>query len=698
MEQRILQAELEIFRQSGTKQSMMSDAPDETQKRQVFGFDLEDAKACFTAEQKGDCLMGRVEASLRVEPFRENDGFAYAEALSLSVTLSHKPLRMTALYLHRDWWTRPAFVTNWEELPPRTQCVYLDYGDCFGCLLLLSGESYKAQAAGGKKDVLRIGLTAYMAGEMSLCEPVFVLAEADSPYRAIEIACRMAAGETGALLTGQKELPEMFDYLGWCSWDAFYREISEEKVREKAGELAQKDVPVRWLLMDDGWQSVREDRMYDLAPEREKFPDGFLAMAADLKADGRIRWLGVWHSLGGYWGGIEPGSAAAQAQREHLYLTRSGKLLPAPCAGKGYGFYRDWYAYLRSEGIDFVKVDGQSAIKNHYANDQPVCRAARETHRALEGAVGAYMGGRLINCMGMAMENILGRQGSALSRNSDDFVPDNPEGFAEHLLQNAYNAPYHGQFYYCDWDMFWSCHPDAQKHAVLRAISGGPVYVSDRIGETSREVLAPLALGDGKLLRMDRAAMPAPDCLFADPQKEGVVKLTNVADCGQEGKKGAAIALYNLGKEEKSVSFGAGDVFDLPKGAYVCVDVLQRKAVGLLQEGERVPAVLPAEGFLLYVFVPCAKGFAALGLLDKYIGFAALAQVKPFAGGFMAVTKEAGTFGFWTGRSVQKVWCNGIDKTRELERDGQFYQIRGQGRGSMVVQVWLEEEEEHSYV
>ena len=98
---------------------------------------------------------------------------------------------------------------------------------------------------------------------------------------------------------------------------------------------------------------------------------------------------------------------------------------------------------LRREGIDFVKVDGQSAVKNYYENDIPVCRAARETHKALEGAAGAYMGGRLINCMGMSMENILGRQGSAMSRNSDDFLPNEPHGFTEHLLQNAYNAVYH---------------------------------------------------------------------------------------------------------------------------------------------------------------------------------------------------------------------------------------------------------------
>jgi len=184
------------------------------------------------------------------------------------------------------------------------------------------------------------------------------------------------------------------------------------------------------------------------------------------------------------------------------------------------GFYRDWYEALRAEGIDFVKVDGQSAVKNYYENNLPVCQAARETHRALEGAAGAYMGGRLINCMGMAMENILGRPGSAISRNSDDFVPESENGFAEHLLQNGYNAVYHDEVYYCDWDMFWTHHRDAVKHGILRAVSGGPVYFSDRIGDTDLAAVLPLVYRDGRILRMDRAAKPSPDCIFHDPSKE----------------------------------------------------------------------------------------------------------------------------------------------------------------------------------
>lgn len=695
MKQDIVSADITVCRQSGAEESLAL-------KRRENGrwqFDTEKAQAFFSVKEKDGCLLGEVKVTLKGEAFRENDGFGFKEAVRIALCLNENPLRMTAMYLHRDWWTRPAFVKRWEDLPERTQVVYLDYGNHFGCLLFMAGSEYKAQAADSRREsscdgadgeTLSVGMTAYCAGQMSLDEPVFVLSEAGTPYEAVELACKAAADRAGVLLRKEKELPEMFGYLGWCSWDAFYTDINEEKVRQKAEELKEKDVPARWLLLDDGWLSVRDNRLYDLMPEKEKFPEGFSKLMRDLKKDSYVRWVGVWHSLGGYWGGIEPGSKAYEEEKQHLYITRSGKILPSPKAEAGYGFYRDWYEKLRREGIDFVKVDGQSAVKNHYANDIPVSLAARETHKALEGAAAAYMGGRLINCMGMAMENILGRQGSALSRNSDDFVPDNPTGFGEHLLQNAYNAPYHNAFYVCDWDMFWTFHQDAAKHAVLRAISGGPVYFSDRIGDTVKEAVMPLCFSDGRLLCMERAAMPSPDCLFTDPLQEGLIKLGNLADCGIDRKKGGAVAVYNLTDKTQETRICAGDIFDLPKGDYLCVDVMEKKIMGCVSEngGEAFPISVDKNEFGLYLFVPVICGYSVIGLMEKYISFLGLKEVKMLPDGFLAIARECGPFGFYAEKKVRSVTVNGIDQKDHLEESNGLYRINAyEELGQMVVEV-----------
>ena len=83
----------------------------------------------------------------------------------------------------------------------------------------------------------------------------------------------------------------------------------------------------------------------------------------------------------------------------------------------------------------------------------PVSEATRCMNRELE-LDASLMDGIIINCMGMVMENVLGRPTSAMSRKIDDFFPEQENGFVEHLLQNAYNSTYHDEIYYCDCDMF----------------------------------------------------------------------------------------------------------------------------------------------------------------------------------------------------------------------------------------------------
>ena len=52
---------------------------------------------------------------------------------------------------------------------------------------------------------------------------------------------------------------------------------------------------------------------------------------------------------------------------------------------------------------------------------------------------------------------IWNRPSSAVT-SADDFVPQVPHGFKEHAVQNSYNSLLQGQFYWGDWDMFFSSH------------------------------------------------------------------------------------------------------------------------------------------------------------------------------------------------------------------------------------------------
>lgn len=98
------------------------------------------------------------------------------------------------------------------------------------------------------------------------------------------------------------------------------------------------------------------------------------------------------------------------------------------------------------------------------------------------------------------------------------------------MVHCAYNSVWMGNLIHPDWDMFQSDHPCADFHAASRAISGGPIYVSDSVGKHNFELLNKLVLPDGSILRCQHYALPTRDCLFQDPLHDGktVLKIWNL--------------------------------------------------------------------------------------------------------------------------------------------------------------------------
>ena len=617
------------------------------------------------------CTLGNLHLKVGHEELSESFNLAMEAPVRVYIPMAERPEKITAMYLYNPWWTRPAFADRLEDIPARTQIAFFRYREKYACFVPMVGHKFKSYLTNGTETDLCLEMTACTGGEHEIREPLYLFSEANTVTEAVRKAFARLADKKEIRLREQRRIPEMFRYLGWCSWDACGTDVTEEKIRQKADELREKQVPVKWMLIDDGWFSARGKTLYDFAPDHEKFPNGFKGMIEDIRAKTDVQWFGVWHALGGYWDGVSPESPLVSQEAPYLYRAASGRIVPSPKTGAG--FYDDWYRELKKQKIDFVKVDGQSAAPFYFENCLPVSEAARGMNQALEG--GAYrMDGAIINCMGMAMENMLARPASAISRNSDDFVPAKEDGFAEHLLQNAYNAIYHNEIYCCDWDMFWTRHEDAVKHSLLRAVSGGPVYFSDRIGDTVPEVLKPLVYQDGRVPMMARSAKPTEDCIFSNPMAGGVLKLHNVAAWGADGK-GGGIAVYNLTKERQAFTFAPADIPDLDVcDKYWIYDFFQKKVFSL-GRNEPYQGTAEGEGFAWYVILPRGKSTACLGLLDKYTGFSAVESIQEYESGTVVVLHAAGTVGWASDHSPRKVMLDILDVTNNVERKGDLYTL-----------------------
>jgi Raffinose synthase or seed imbibition protein Sip1 len=106
-------------------------------------------------------------------------------------------------------------------------------------------------------------------------------------------------------------------------------------------------------------------------------------------------------------------------------------------------------------------------------------------------------------------------------RGSDDFWPLDDASHGPHLYVNAFNSLLLSHIAVQDWDMFQSSlGRTSRMHACARAVSGGPVYVSDKPTEHDGDIINHLAYPDGSLPRCLRNARPPSRSLFLDPQKQ----------------------------------------------------------------------------------------------------------------------------------------------------------------------------------
>lgn len=563
------------------------------------------------------------------------------------IEITKKVKKTVAFARFNQWWTRPYFPENLSQMPPGTVLLLIRYEDQYACIAADPGNRYPVNIAfSSLENRLFIRRENQQGKERGVGEVMVEACGAD-PYSCVsavmETMCRMHNIPDRAA----RRYPAILEKIGWCTWDAFYKEVSAEKIEAKLKEIQKKQIPIGWVLIDDGWLSVHENKLSGLDADVKKFPGGLQQITEEIKAAG-IPHVGVWHTLNGYWDGIEKNSLLYMENRDQFVEADSGMVLPDPETAQE-DFFDQWYRFLKKNGIDFTKADAQSSLEVQYRGLGTVGAAAESVHALLDHAANTHFDGALINCMGMSPENIFARPYSAVSRNSDDFVPEREGGFEEHLLQNAFNSVYHNGIYYCDWDMFWSSHPEAGKHALIRALSGGPVYISDPVGKTERRLLERLCYSDGTVLRADYAAVPTPDCLFHDPQDTGFLKI--FTECNQT----VCIGVFSF--SELPVKTEVALPVKAQSEEYIVTDPLHMESI-LLKGTESFACEVPGRGYRYFLFTPVRNGAAVIGNVDKYVASHPVQVCRVLPGEIQAELREGGLFAFYSAVGIKEVYVN----------------------------------------
>lgn len=563
--------------------------------------------------------------------------------------------------------------------------------------------------------------------EVSGDVPLLAHATARTPAAAFRATWQAALAHTAVdSHTGwrwAKAYSEPFEHLGWCSWEHFKKEIDATVLSRSITELNESELPVRWVLIDDGHQTRNDKRLVSLVPDRTRFPQGFEPLLSMRSQDDAtaVRWMGLWHSFQGLWDTVDPNNELG-ALNDYLAELPSGGYLPRGDEEAATRFYNALIGSAKA--FDFVKIDVQAANLRWYRGTLNAVAASSRNSHALERAVAREIPHGMINCMAHNALCVFSTESSAVTRCSIDYHLNDAASIASHIMQSYTNSIWLGWSVWPDHDMFHSSDREAGRMmAVSKAMSGAPIYLSDAPHEIDVEVVRPLALTDGRLLRPLAPAVPVPDCTVFDALNDSSRPYTVVAPLAN---RCAAVVAYNLvqsGGKRVSGPIGAAayrfagmllqnDAEWQPPSegliAYDWYDGSVTRLDGTARPGESGAGVSPGEedgrsmatsardsvdsdcdvdlGYLedaLILLAPIAQGWAVLGREDKYLGPAAVTRVDPGASELSVTLLEAGPLLVWS--QYGTVICD--EATCESVGDGLYRIVQPIGARDATVRI-----------
>ncbi|XP_043690900.1 probable galactinol--sucrose galactosyltransferase 2 isoform X1 [Telopea speciosissima] len=500
-------------------------------------------------------------------------------------------LRFMCCFRFKLWWMTQRMGTCGKDVPLETQFMLIESKDgtvddeanqgdtptIYTVFLPLLEGQFRAVLQGNENNEIEICLeSGDNAVETNQGLHMVYMHAGTNPFDVINQAVKAVEKHMQTFLHREKKkLPSFLDWFGWCTWDAFYTDVTAEGVDEGLKSLSKGGTPPRFVIIDDGWQQIGNEakdsncvvqegaqfasRLTGIK-ENEKFQKngqnndqvpGLMIVVDEAKQNHNVKFVYVWHALAGYWGGVKPAAtgmehydtALAYPVQSPGVMGNQPDIVMDSLAVHGLGlvppkkvfnFYNELHAYLASCGVDGVKVDVQNIIETLGEGHGGRVALTRAYHQALEASIARnFPDNGCIACMCHNTDGMYSAKQTAVVRASDDFYPRDPASHTIHISSVAYNTLFLGEFMQPDWDMFHSLHPAAEYHAAARAIGGCAIYVSDKPGNHNFELLKKLVLPDGSVLRAQLPGRPTRDCLFVDTARDGtsLLKIWNTNKC-----------------------------------------------------------------------------------------------------------------------------------------------------------------------
>ncbi|KAF2641683.1 raffinose synthase protein-like protein Sip1 [Massarina eburnea CBS 473.64] len=516
-----------------------------------------------------------------------------------------------------------------------------------------------------------------------------------------EVASGEAAAEEQALMEDYKPewLQNWYDGLAYCTWNGLGQNLHEDKIFEALDSLKKNNINISNLIIDDNWQSLSkeggdqfENAWMEFEATKTGFPRGLKATITDIRNKHKnIKHIAVWHALFGYWGGIASTGKIAKEYKTTEVCKRDGvsggKMLAVAKEDVG-RFYRDFYQFLSSTGVDSVKTDAQFFVDElDCADDRSDLIQAYQDAWSISHL--RYFSAKAISCMSQVPQIIFHSQLPSnkpriLLRNSDDFFPEVPASHPWHIFCNAHNSIFTQYLNILpDWDMFQTSHEWASFHAAARCVSGGPIYITDVPGQHDVDLIDQMTgntpRGDTVILRTHTVGKSS--CAYNSYDDAALLKIDTYVGMARSGV--SILGVFNCTQQPIAELIGLDQFPGAEQGTYIIrnhttgqitkpTSVAEDDAfvhIELQLRGWEILSAFPLHAFELEhrhdAEGPANISVANLGLLGKFSGAAGIVNTDSY------VDRESGRLRIWTSLKVLGTYGLYISdlKERSIEKD-----------------------------
>ncbi|GLT42657.1 hypothetical protein SLA2020_166460 [Shorea laevis] len=247
-------------------------------------FDLSDRKFCV----KGFPLLSDVPTNVTFSPFLSvsKSSDAPLPLLQRVQSLSHRggflgftkdtpsdrimnslgrftDRNFLSIFRFKTWWSTQWVGKSGSDLQMETQWVVLDVPEIKSYVIIIpviEGGFRSALQPGENGHVMICAESGSTLITSSCFESIAYVHVSDNPFNLMKEAFSAVRVHLNTFkLLEEKNLPSLVDKFGWCTWDAFYLTVDPAGVWQGVKEFTDGGVAPRFIIIDDGWQSINRD-------------------------------------------------------------------------------------------------------------------------------------------------------------------------------------------------------------------------------------------------------------------------------------------------------------------------------------------------------------------------------------------------------------------------------------------------------